>query len=126
MVSTHAHRLAVVLSHPTQYYSPWFRWLRQHTDFEFRIFYLWEFGVTEQTDREFQSTFKWDVDLLAGYEHEFVPNTASDPGTHRFGGLRNPELLGRLAAWRPTALLIFAIRGAAANDRVRWPISCAK
>ena len=47
------------------------------------------------------------MDLLSGYEHEFVPNTARDPGTHHFGGLRNPTLTARLAAWRPTALLIF-------------------
>lgn len=100
-------RLAVVLSHPTQYYSPWFRWLRANTPLEFKVFYLWEFGVTAQRDPKFQTTFKWDVDLLSGYDHEFVPNTARDPGTHHFGGLRNPSLTSRLAAWRPSALLMF-------------------
>jgi glycosyltransferase involved in cell wall biosynthesis len=101
------HRLAVVLSHPTQYYSPWFRWLRAQTPLEFRVFYLWEFGVTAQRDRQFHATFKWDVDLLSGYDHEFVPNLARDPGTHHFGGLHNPTLPGRLAEWRPTAVLFF-------------------
>ena len=43
-------RLAVVLSHPTQYYSPWFRWLATHTDLDLHVFYLWEFGVTTQID----------------------------------------------------------------------------
>ncbi len=106
---THAspHRLAVVLSHPTQYYSPWFRWLRAHTPLEFRVFYLWEFGVTAQRDRQFDATFKWDVDLLSGYDHEFVPNLAREPGTHHFGGLHNPALPARLAAWHPTAVLFF-------------------
>jgi glycosyltransferase involved in cell wall biosynthesis len=102
-----AHRLAIVLSHPTQYYSPWFRWLRTHTPLAFRVFYLWEFGVTTQRDPQFQTAFRWDVDLLAGYDHEFVPNLARDPGTHRFGGLHNPALPARLAAWRPTAVLFF-------------------
>src|SRR3954471_24324980 len=102
-----APRLAIVLSHPTQYYSPWFRWIRAHTTLDFRVFYLWDFGVTEQHDRQFGAAFQWDVDLLSGYEHEFVPNVARDPGTHHFGGLRTPPLTARLATWRPTAILMF-------------------
>jgi len=103
-------RLAIVLSHPTQYYSPWFRWLRAETDLAFRVFYLWQFGVQSHRDPQFQTTFKWDVDLLAGYEHEFVPNTAADPGTHHFRGLRNPTLCGRLATWSPDAVLLFGYK----------------
>jgi glycosyltransferase involved in cell wall biosynthesis len=100
-------RLAIVLSHPVQYYSPWFRWLRANTALEFRVFYLWQFGVTAQRDPQFETTFQWDVDLLGGYESEFVPNVARDPGTHHFRGLNNPALTGRLAAWRPAAVLLF-------------------
>ena len=106
-MKTGAPRLAVVLSHPTQYYSPWFRWLAARTPLHLRVFYLWDFGVAARTDREFGRTVRWDVDLLTGYESEFVPNVARDPGTHRFLGLRNPDLGPRLAAWRPDAVLIF-------------------
>ena len=113
-------RLAVVLSHPIQYYSPWFRWLHAHSALEFRVFYLWEFGVTAQRDPHFQNTFKWDVDLLAGYDHEFVPNTARDPGTHHFGGLRNPALPARLAAWRPDAVLVFGYKWHALLRTILW------
>ena len=102
-----SHRLAVVLSHPTQYYSPWFRWLKAHTPLEFRVFYLWEFGVTEQRDVQFHTPFKWDVDLLSGYDHEFVPNLSKEPGTHHYAGLHNPELPARIAAWRPSTVLFF-------------------
>jgi glycosyltransferase involved in cell wall biosynthesis len=104
---TGPHRLAIILSHPTQYYSPWFRWLRVNTPLVFRVFYLWEFGVTAQRDQQFATTIKWDVDLLSGYDHEFVPNLAREPGTHHYGGLHNPALPARLAAWRPTAVLFF-------------------
>lgn len=100
-------RLAIVLSHPTQYYSPWFQWLARHTALEFRVFYLWDFGVTAQRDPQFGQAFRWDVDLLSGYASEFVPNAAAEPGTHHFRGLNNPTLAARLAAWQPTALLLF-------------------
>lgn len=100
-------RLAVVLSHPVQYYSPWFQWLAARRAVELRVFYLWEFGVTAQRDPQFDRTVQWDIDLLSGYDSEFVPNVSRDPGTHRFNGLDNPTLPARLAAWRPDALLLF-------------------
>jgi glycosyltransferase involved in cell wall biosynthesis len=113
-------RLAIVLSHPVQYYSPWFRWLQAHTDLEFRVFYLWEFGVTAQRDPQFGTTFKWDVDLLAGYASEFVPNVAADPGTHHFRGLDNPTLTARLAAWKPDALLLFGYNWLSLQRALWW------
>lgn len=112
-------RLAIILSHPVQYYSPWFRWLRAHTPLEFHVFYLWEFGVTMQRDPQFGTVLQWDVDLLAGYDSEFVPNVARDPGTHHFGGLDNPGLTTRLAAWRPDAVLLFGYNWLS-HQRVVW------
>ena len=112
-------RLAIVLSHPVQYYSPWFRWLRAHTDLPFKVFYLWEFGVTLQRDPQFETAFQWDRDLLTGYESEFVPNRARDPGTHHFRGLDNPALCARLAAWQPGAVLLFGYNWLS-HQRVLW------
>ena len=91
-------RVAVVISHPTQYYSPWFRALAVEATLSIKVFYLWDFGVAQRHDRQFGRSFQWDVDLLSGYEHEFVPNGARDPGTHHFRGLDNPSLLARLRA----------------------------
>lgn len=100
-------RLAVVLSHPTQYYSPWFRVLASETALELKVFYLWDFGVTARHDRQFGRVFQWDVDLLSGYEHEFVSNVSRDPGTHHFNGLNNPRLPACLRAWHPDTILLF-------------------
>jgi glycosyltransferase involved in cell wall biosynthesis len=112
-------RLAIVLSHPVQYYSPWFRWLRTHTALDFKVFYLWEFGVRETRDPQFGTAFAWDVDLLSGYDSEFVPNRARDPGTHHFRGLDNPALTARLTAWRPGAVLLFGYNSLS-HQRALW------
>jgi glycosyltransferase involved in cell wall biosynthesis len=104
-----ARRLAVVLSHPVQYYSPWFRHLTAG-GWTLRVFYLWDFGVTARRDPGFDRTFTWDVDLLSGYEHEFVPNSSPRPGTHHFNGLDNPELPARLRLWKPDAILLFGYK----------------
>ena len=57
-------RLAVVISHPIQYYSPWFRFLAANGFDGLRVFYLWDGGVTKQLDRGFGVNVKWDVPLL--------------------------------------------------------------
>lgn len=113
-------RLTIVQSHPTQYYSPWFRFIQANGDIDLRVFYLWEFGVTRQTDRQFGTDFQWDVDLLSGYDHEFVPNVAREPGTHHFGGLDNPALTERLAAWKPDALLLFGYKWKSHLRAIFW------
>lgn len=100
-------RLAVVLSHPVQYYSPWFAYIASNSAIDLRVFYLWDFGVERRHDRGFGVDLQWDVPLLDGYESEFVPNRSGDPGTHRMFGLDNPEIVNRLRAWGPDAILLF-------------------
>jgi glycosyltransferase involved in cell wall biosynthesis len=98
-------RLAVITTHPIQYYAPWFRHLARCSGLDLRVFYLWDFGVAERTDPGFAQVVKWDVPLLDGYEWEMVPNRSRHPGTHHFRGIDNPDLEGRLRAWRPHASL---------------------
>ena len=74
-------RLAVVISHPIQYYAPWFRELTQESGLYLKVFYLWDFGVSHQRDRGFGQQIQWDVPLLEGYDHTFVANAALDPGS---------------------------------------------
>ena len=100
-------RLAVVISHPIQYYSPWFQYLATNGFSEMRVFYLWNGGASEQFDPGFGVRVKWDIPLLEGYDHEFVPNLARLPGPSHWRGLDNPELGARLAAFGPSAVLLF-------------------
>lgn len=98
-------RLAIIASHPIQYYAPWFRVLAARADLEIRVFYLWDFGVRKQIDPKFSKSFSWDIPLLEGYAHEWIPNTSHDPGTHHFNGLNNPSLFKCLSEWNPQAVL---------------------
>lgn len=102
-----AIRLAVVSSHPVQYYAPWFRNLAAQEELCLRAFYLWGGDGRSRHDPGFGREIAWDLDLLSGYEHEFVPNTARRPGTGHFNGLVNPALPSSLRAWRPDVVLVF-------------------
>jgi len=115
-----ALRLAIVLSHPTQYYSPWFRWLRANTALTFRVFYLDETGLAPTRDEKFQKTFSWDVDLTSGYDWELIENTARRPSTLRFFGLKNPTLHTRIDDWGATAILLFGYAYATHLKLIAW------
>jgi len=99
-------RLAVVVSHPIQYYAPLHRRLAQRVDLALKVFFTWHAGQAPLEDPGFKVPVAWDVPLTEGYEFELVPNVSSDPGTHRFWGLTNPSLVERVAAWQPNAVHI--------------------
>ncbi|MUG94052.1 glycosyltransferase [Scytonema sp. UIC 10036] len=101
-------KLAIITSHPIQYYAPWFRHLACHADFAIKVFYLWDFGVTHQVDAGFQKSLQWDIPLLTGYDCEFVPNVSSNPGTHHFWGLQNPSLGAQVRVYNPDAVLLMS------------------
>ena len=49
-------RLAIVTTHPIQYYAPWFRHLAARSGLELKVWYLWDFGVRECEDKGFRQT----------------------------------------------------------------------
>jgi glycosyltransferase involved in cell wall biosynthesis len=97
-------RLAFVVSHPIQYYVPLYQRLGRRDDVAIKVFYTWHAGQGAAPDHGFRQAIAWDIPLTEGYEHELVPNTAREPGTHRFLGLRNPGLARRVLAWGPDAV----------------------
>jgi glycosyltransferase involved in cell wall biosynthesis len=102
-------RLAIVSTHPIQYYAPIFQTLARSAALLPRVFYTWSQTATAAvSDPGFDRAITWDIPLLEGYESEFVLNIATRPGTDHFRGLRNPDLISAIEAWGADAVLIFA------------------
>jgi glycosyltransferase involved in cell wall biosynthesis len=104
---TQPTRLAVVVSHPIQYYAPWFRQLSLEPRLTLQVFHLWDFGISSSHDPGFDQTISWDLPLVEGYSNVLIANRSADPGTQHFAGLDNPGLNSALLAWRPAAILLF-------------------
>jgi glycosyltransferase involved in cell wall biosynthesis len=94
-------RLAVVVSHPIQYYAPLHQRLAKRANLAVKVFFTWHAAEAAVEDRGFGLPVSWDIPLTEGYEFELVPNVSADPGTHHFFGLRNPDLVARVRAWNP-------------------------
>lgn len=99
-------RLAIIISHPIQYYAPLYQRLASRTDLQVKVFFTWHAGEKAIEDHGFRRPVAWDIPLTQGYDWESVPNAAADPGTHHFFGLRNPTLIQRVRAWNPDAVHI--------------------
>jgi glycosyltransferase involved in cell wall biosynthesis len=104
MRQTDKLRLAIIISHPIQYYVPLYRRLAKRDDIEIKVFFTWHAGEQAVFDQGFRQKVAWDIPLTDGYEYEIVPNLARDPGTHHFWGLHNPTLTARVMSWRPDAV----------------------
>ncbi len=100
-------RLAIVCTHPIQYYAPVFGELARGDGLEVRVFYGWQGATKAAFDPGFGQSIAWDIPLLDGYDYEFVTNVAKDPGSHRYRGIDLPTLCKRIAGWSADAILVY-------------------
>jgi glycosyltransferase involved in cell wall biosynthesis len=83
-------KLAIVTSHPIQYFAPLFRELARRRALE--VLYLHGVTPKDQARAGFGVGFEWDVDLLAGYESRFLVNQAKRPRLDSFSGVDVPGI----------------------------------
>jgi glycosyltransferase involved in cell wall biosynthesis len=86
-------RLGIVALAPIQYHIPLFRLLAERGVVNLDVLFLSDRGLARMQDPEFGLSVAWDIDLLSGYEHEFLDRTDRDRNLVR--------RIGRLAHWVP-------------------------
>ena len=98
-------RLAYLVTHPIQYQAPLLRRIAKTPNIDLTVFYCSDLSTKEFSDTGFKGVIKWDVDLLGGYQYEFLPAVG---GTDRISFWRpfNHGLAKRLKAGRFDALWI--------------------
>ena len=97
-------RLAVVVSHPIQYYAPLWRALARAPGLTLHVLFASRIGLDKTFDPDMKTDVAWATDLTAGYSHEFLPEAASikRTGFH----VDNPSLSAALDRFRPDAAII--------------------
>ena len=97
-------KLAIISTHPIQYYAPLFRLLSKNDKIRIKVFYTFE-KETKVYDPGFGKSFQWDIPLLEGYEYSFVSNLGNNGKS--FFTVNNPTLIPEIQAWDADAVLIF-------------------
>jgi len=98
--------LAILCTHPIQYYAPLFKLLTKEKSIQLKVFY--SLGVEQNMiDKGFGKTINWDIPLLTGYDYEFLINTAEKHGSDHFNGIKNPDIISRIENFSPNILLVY-------------------
>lgn len=98
------HRIAIVATHPIQYFAPWYRELaRQH---DLQILFAHQQDAAGQAAAGFGVQFEWNVPVLEGYPYRWLQNTARDPGLQTFGGCDTPGVTEVIRAGRFDAVVV--------------------
>lgn len=101
-------RLTVVLTHPIQYYAPWFRHIvRTAPEIALTVVHAVQ-PTAEQQGVGFGRAFRWDIPLTEGYESVSVraAGEGEQIDSAHFFGLDVPEIVAAVERTQPHVVLI--------------------
>ncbi len=99
-------RLAILISHPVQYFSPLFRRLAEQPEIDLTVLYCSLQGAGTMNDPGFGVSFAWDIPLLEGYRYKALRNFW--PGRLKgFFGCLNPGVITELRKGGYDATIVF-------------------
>jgi glycosyltransferase involved in cell wall biosynthesis len=93
-------RIAVLNSHPIQYFAPLYAYLNAAPEFEVTALYMSDVSIRGGNDAEFGRIVKWDVDLLAGYRSVFLGDAVQAREPRGFWSLIVPQVWKELQSGR--------------------------
>src|SRR5262245_4600932 len=93
-------RIAVLNSHPIQYFAPLYAYLNAAPDLEVTPLYLSDISIRGAKDSGFGREVKWDLDLLAGYRSVFLGDAARTREPGGFWSLVAPQVWSELRSGR--------------------------
>src|SRR5271154_2530440 len=100
-------RMAVINSHPIQYFAPLYRLIADTQDIDVTVYYCSRQGTEPgHMDPGFGRDVIWDTPLLDGYRNEFLANMRKDVGVDGFFSLINPAIALRIYRQRFDAVLL--------------------
>ena len=100
-------RLAIITTHPIQYYAPVFKLLNNKPGNSIKVFYTLGNNGDGKFDHGFKRQVSWDIPLLEDYAYEWIVNTSKTPGSHHFKGVVTPSLIHQVEQWQPDAILVY-------------------
>lgn len=96
--------VGLLVTHPIQYYVPWYRHLASHLNL--RVLYVHRQSALGQAASGFGVPFDWDVPLLEGYDYQWLKNAAPQPGLQSFNGCSVPDVEEHLREAEYDAMII--------------------
>ena len=106
LILLYMYRVAVLNSHPIQYFAPLYRRLAQEPDIDLTVYFCSRQGAEEYFDPGFGQRLKWDTSLLEGYKYKFLKNVRRQDQVAGFWSLINFEVVRELRTNKYDALWV--------------------
>lgn len=100
-------KIAIITTHPIQYYAPLFSELSKSAILDFHVFYTKGDEKNYQFDVSFGKSVSWDIPLLQGYKYTFLENTSKKAQKNGFFSIKNPNLISEIKNYGADAILVF-------------------
>src|SRR5436190_1319977 len=100
------YKLAVLNTHPIQYFAPLYRRIARESEIDLTVYFCSHQGAEEYFDSGFGERVKWDRSLLDGYNHKFLKNWRAADRVAGFWSLINPNIITELRQRRFDALWV--------------------
>jgi glycosyltransferase involved in cell wall biosynthesis len=85
-------KLAIITTHPIQYYAPVFKLLAGTAQLSIKVYYTRGEETLQQFEPGFGKMISWDIPLLEGYSYQWM---------------QAGDLTVQVATWQPDALLVY-------------------
>lgn len=89
-------RLGVVFTHPTQHHGPFWRKLSEQPGISLKVMYLSDENQSSGDPFLGNKAKAWDIDLLSGYDYEYLKNLSGKVPEKRTKSVICPGLISRL------------------------------
>jgi glycosyltransferase involved in cell wall biosynthesis len=86
-------RLGVVFTHPTQHHGPLWRKLSEQPGISVQVLYLSDENQGSGDPLLGNKSQAWDVDLLGGYQYDYLPDLSGKVSSTQQKSLINPKLI---------------------------------
>ena len=100
------YKIAVVISHPIQYFVPLFRRLAEEPRIDCTVLYSSLMGSQTYADPGFGLEIKWDIPLLGGYHYKVLPGYFS-ANIRNFFSCTSPQVVAELSKGAYDAAIVF-------------------
>lgn len=98
-------RVAVLNTHPIQYFAPLYAYLKQTLpEMQLVALYCSDYSLRGAVDTGFSRTVQWDIDLLAGYDHQYLGQAVRRRTPRGFWSLIVPEVWTEIRSGRHDVL----------------------
>ena len=81
--------------------------MAKHSSYSIKVFYTLGANTNSIVDNGFGTIENWKIDLLSGYDYEFIENISSYPSSLKYNGIKNPSLITKIKEYNPDSIVVY-------------------